>query len=87
MAKVKYNCHGRPPLFDLIILLLFYIILLFVFYRQIPALTSLQTLHMRNTQRTLSNFPAGLESLDQLTGNSSYHGQDESKLGICRFVG
>ncbi|KAK2175165.1 hypothetical protein NP493_747g01024 [Ridgeia piscesae] len=34
--------------------------------RQLPALVSLETLHMRNTQRTLSNFPVGLDSLANL---------------------
>ncbi|KAK3582011.1 hypothetical protein CHS0354_039677 [Potamilus streckersoni] len=34
--------------------------------RQLPALVSLQTLHMRNTQRTLANFPSGLDSLTNL---------------------
>ncbi|KAK7501988.1 hypothetical protein BaRGS_00006740 [Batillaria attramentaria] len=34
--------------------------------RQLPVLTALQTLHMRNTQRTLSNFPTGLDTLTNL---------------------
>ncbi|XP_064595508.1 protein flightless-1 homolog isoform X2 [Liolophura sinensis] len=34
--------------------------------RQLPALVSLQTLHMRNTQRTLGNFPTGLDTLTNL---------------------
>ncbi|KAI0215973.1 Flightless-1-like protein [Lamellibrachia satsuma] len=34
--------------------------------RQLPALVSLETLHMRNTQRTLSNFPVGLDLLANL---------------------
>ncbi|CAH1794524.1 unnamed protein product [Owenia fusiformis] len=35
-------------------------------FRQLPALTLLETLNMRNTQRTLSNFPAGLDTLTNL---------------------
>jgi len=34
--------------------------------RQLPALVNLQCLHMRNTQRTISNMPAGVESLTNL---------------------
>lgn len=34
--------------------------------RQLPSLQNLETLHMRNTQRTLSNFPTSLESLTNL---------------------
>ncbi|KAL4240866.1 hypothetical protein ACF0H5_001651 [Mactra antiquata] len=34
--------------------------------RQLPAMTSLQMLHMRNTQRTLANFPSGLDSLNNV---------------------
>lgn len=37
--------------------------------RQLPAMTSLQMLHLRNTQRTLANFPAALDSLNFLQGN------------------
>jgi len=35
--------------------------------RPLPALTELRTLHLRNTQRTLSNIPANLDSLVNLT--------------------
>ncbi|XP_075220548.1 FLII actin remodeling protein isoform X2 [Lycorma delicatula] len=35
--------------------------------RQLPSLTELETLHMRNTQRTLTNMPASLETLTKLT--------------------
>lgn len=35
--------------------------------RQLPSLLNLQTLHMRNTQRTLSNFPTNLDNLTHLT--------------------
>ena len=42
----------------------------FFFFRQLPVLTALQTLHMRNTQRTLSNFPTGLDTLTNLQGNT-----------------
>ncbi|XP_048220972.1 protein flightless-1 homolog [Perognathus longimembris pacificus] len=34
--------------------------------RQIPAMTALQTLHLRNTQRTQSNLPTSLEALSNL---------------------
>ena len=34
--------------------------------RQLPALVSLETLHLRNTQRTLTNIPQGLENLTNL---------------------
>lgn len=34
--------------------------------RQIPALVSLEALHLRNTQRTLTNIPQGLENLSHL---------------------
>lgn len=35
--------------------------------RQLPSLVGLETLHMRNTQRTLANMPPSLESLTNLT--------------------
>ncbi|CAG9834779.1 unnamed protein product [Diabrotica balteata] len=35
--------------------------------RQLPSLLNLETLHMRNTQRNLNNFPTNLESLINLT--------------------
>lgn len=38
--------------------------------RQLPAMVALQTLHLRNTQRTQSNMPTSLEGLTQLAGNS-----------------
>uniref|UniRef100_A0A8D2B1W5 Protein flightless-1 homolog n=1 Tax=Sciurus vulgaris TaxID=55149 RepID=A0A8D2B1W5_SCIVU len=34
--------------------------------RQLPAMTALQTLHLRNTQRTQSNLPTSLEGLSHL---------------------
>ncbi|KFV77822.1 Protein flightless-1, partial [Struthio camelus australis] len=34
--------------------------------RQLPAMTALQTLHLRNTQRTQSNLPTSLEGLTNL---------------------
>ncbi|KAK2161161.1 hypothetical protein LSH36_120g02033, partial [Paralvinella palmiformis] len=37
--------------------------------RFVAALSSLTTLHMRNTKRTLDNFPPGLESLPHLEDN------------------
>ncbi|KAH3871903.1 hypothetical protein DPMN_035118 [Dreissena polymorpha] len=48
--------------------------------RQVPAMTSLQMLHMRNTQRTLANFPSGLESLVNLQGQSL-------NILLCLFMG
>ncbi|KAM8962259.1 LOW QUALITY PROTEIN: protein flightless-1 homolog [Pelodytes ibericus] len=35
--------------------------------RQLPAMTALQTLHLRNTQRTQSNLPTSLEGLTNLS--------------------
>lgn len=35
--------------------------------RQLPSLVHLETLHMRNTQRNLNNFPSNLENLVVLT--------------------
>ncbi|XP_037868350.1 protein flightless-1 [Bombyx mori] len=35
--------------------------------RQLPSLQSLETLHMRNTQRTLANLPTSLETLSNLS--------------------
>lgn len=35
--------------------------------RQLPSLTSLETLHLRNTQRSLANFPPSLENLLSLS--------------------
>nr|CAD7425695.1 unnamed protein product [Timema monikensis] len=35
--------------------------------RQLPSLMNLETLHMRDTQRTLSNIPGNLDSLTNLT--------------------
>ncbi|CAG9864201.1 unnamed protein product [Phyllotreta striolata] len=35
--------------------------------RQLPSLLNLETLHMRNTQRNLNNFPSNLESLMNLS--------------------
>ena len=37
-------------------------------YRQLPNLASLETLHLRNTQRTVNNFPSGLDKLEHLAG-------------------
>lgn len=39
--------------------------------RQLPALTALQTLHLRNTQRTQSNLPTSLEGLANLAGGAA----------------
>uniref|UniRef100_A0A4W6CA62 Protein flightless-1 homolog n=1 Tax=Lates calcarifer TaxID=8187 RepID=A0A4W6CA62_LATCA len=38
--------------------------------RQLPAMVALQTLHLRNTQRTQSNMPTSLEGLTHLAGNA-----------------
>lgn len=38
--------------------------------RQLPAMTALQTLHLRNTQRTQSNLPTSLEGLNNLAGRT-----------------
>lgn len=47
-----------------------------MFYRQLPALTSLETLQMRNTQRTLNNFPLGVDTLANLQGKNFQLGVD-----------
>lgn len=39
-----------------------------IYYRQLPALTALTTLCMRNTQRTNSNIPEKLDALVNLVG-------------------
>lgn len=36
--------------------------------RQLPAMVALQTLHLRNTQRTQNNMPTSLEGLTNLAG-------------------
>jgi Leucine-rich repeat (LRR) protein len=36
--------------------------------RQVPALVSLETLHLKDTQRTLANIPQGLDNLPNLKG-------------------
>lgn len=48
---------------------------LFYFCRQLPSLTSLETLHMRDTQRTLSNMPSSLETLTNLTDLDLSHNE------------
>lgn len=35
-------------------------------YRQLPSLVNIETLHMRDTQRTLANMPSSLETLTNL---------------------
>lgn len=37
--------------------------------RQLPALHSLETLYLKDTQRTLTNIPQGLENLPNLKGD------------------
>lgn len=37
---------------------------------QLPAMVALQTLHLRNTQRTQSNMPTSLEGLTHLAGDA-----------------
>lgn len=39
---------------------------------QLPAMVALQTLHLRNTQRTQSNMPTSLEGLTQLAGDAIF---------------
>lgn len=39
---------------------------------QLPAMVALQTLHLRNTQRTQSNMPTSLEGLTNLAGNEAF---------------
>lgn len=40
---------------------------------QLPAMVALQTLHLRNTQRTQSNMPTSLEGLTHLAGSTHTH--------------
>ena len=39
--------------------------------RQLPALVSLELLHLANTQRTITNIPVGIENLQHLKGKMS----------------
>lgn len=47
--------------------------------RQLPAMIALQTLHLRNTQRTQSNMPTSLEGLTHLAGTKSKANVKEEK--------
>jgi Leucine-rich repeat (LRR) protein len=38
--------------------------------RQLPALVSLELLHLSNTQRTITNIPVGIENLQHLKGKT-----------------
>lgn len=53
------------------LLLLLLLTLCFCLSSQLPAMVALQTLHLRNTQRTQSNMPTSLEGLSQLAGNTN----------------
>lgn len=65
---------------------------------QLPAMVALQTLHLRNTQRTQSNMPTSLEGLTHLAGTTyfsprpgtfffllSWH-LDQHFSQMCRFL-
>lgn len=39
--------------------------------RQLPVLVSLESLHLKDTQRTLTNIPQGLENLPNLKGRNT----------------
>uniref|UniRef100_A0A8B9L8U4 Protein flightless-1 homolog n=1 Tax=Astyanax mexicanus TaxID=7994 RepID=A0A8B9L8U4_ASTMX len=48
--------------------------------RQLPAMVALQTLHLRNTQRTQSNMPTSLEGLTNLADVLLCEGHHDNKL-------
>uniref|UniRef100_A0A8C8S5J3 Protein flightless-1 homolog n=1 Tax=Pelusios castaneus TaxID=367368 RepID=A0A8C8S5J3_9SAUR len=53
--------------------------------RQLPAMTALQTLHLRNTQRTQSNLPTSLEGLASLT-DMDLSCNDLSRVPECLYT-
>ncbi|KAI6076565.1 Protein flightless-1-like protein [Aix galericulata] len=53
--------------------------------RQLPALTALQTLHLRNTQRTQSNLPTSLEGLANLA-DVDLSCNDLSRVPECLYT-
>uniref|UniRef100_A0A7M4FCE8 FLII actin remodeling protein n=1 Tax=Crocodylus porosus TaxID=8502 RepID=A0A7M4FCE8_CROPO len=53
--------------------------------RQLPAMTALQTLHLRNTQRTQSNLPTSLEGLTNLA-DVDLSCNDLSRVPECLYT-
>ncbi|CAB1447708.1 unnamed protein product [Pleuronectes platessa] len=53
--------------------------------RQLPAMVALQTLHLRNTQRTQSNMPTSLEGLTQLA-DVDLSCNDLSRVPECLYT-
>ncbi|TFK10430.1 Protein flightless-1-like protein [Platysternon megacephalum] len=53
--------------------------------RQLPAMTALQTLHLRNTQRTQSNLPTSLEGLSNLA-DMDLAGNELSRVPECLYT-
>ncbi|XP_064414953.1 protein flightless-1 homolog [Latimeria chalumnae] len=53
--------------------------------RQLPAMTALQTLHLRNTQRTQSNLPTSLEGLTNLV-DIDLSCNDLSRVPECLYT-
>ncbi|XP_062999669.1 protein flightless-1 homolog [Elgaria multicarinata webbii] len=53
--------------------------------RQLPAMTALQTLHLRNTQRTQSNLPTSLEGLINLA-DVDFSCNDLSRIPECLYT-
>ncbi|XP_069761367.1 protein flightless-1 homolog [Narcine bancroftii] len=53
--------------------------------RQLPAMTALQTLHLRNTQRTQSNLPTSLEGLSGLS-DVDLSCNDLSRVPECLYT-
>ncbi|XP_033998225.1 protein flightless-1 homolog [Trematomus bernacchii] len=53
--------------------------------RQLPAMVALQTLHLRNTQRTQTNMPTSLEGLTQLA-DVDLSGNDLSRVPECLYT-
>ncbi|XP_048351374.1 protein flightless-1 homolog [Sphaerodactylus townsendi] len=53
--------------------------------RQLPAMVALQTLHLRNTQRTQSNLPTSLEGLTNLT-DVDLSCNDLSRIPECLYT-
>ncbi|KAK5914343.1 hypothetical protein CgunFtcFv8_008791 [Champsocephalus gunnari] len=53
--------------------------------RQLPAMVALQTLHLRNTQRTQTNMPTSLEGLTHLA-DVDLSGNDLSRVPECLYT-
>ncbi|KAJ1096729.1 hypothetical protein NDU88_001860 [Pleurodeles waltl] len=53
--------------------------------RQLPAMTALQTLHLKNTQRTQSNLPTSLEGLNNLS-DVDLSSNDLTRVPECLYT-